>query len=44
MTAAILTSRHGTHAVPGRVIWPAAVLACVLIADGLRRLWRRAGR
>jgi hypothetical protein len=44
VTAAILTSRHGTHAVPGWVLWPAAVLACALITDGLRRLWRRAGR
>ncbi len=44
MTAAILASHHGTHAVPGWVIWRAAFLACVLMADGLRRLWRRAGR
>ena len=43
MTAAILASGHGTHPVPGWV-WPAAVLTAVLIADGLRRLWRRAGR
>jgi len=45
MTAAfMLAASRAPKAAPGWAIWLGAALACLLIADGLRRLMRRQGR